>query len=107
MVLQIKMLYKSVMYVTRCPFEQFEENIDNSSDHTVYDCVYSAGGGTAEGQGSGENNVSVTEEPRGRMCPDEGEEHQDRDAGQEREGADCICTQVHNQLMLTVINSRC
>lgn len=54
--------------------------------------VCSAGGGTAKSQGSGENNVSVTEEPRGRMCSDEGEKHQDWDAGQEREGVDCIST---------------
>lgn len=61
----------------------------------------SAGGGTAESQGSGEDGFSVTEESRGRMHTDGGEKHQDRDAGEEREGADCICTQVHNHLLET------
>lgn len=79
----------------------------SSSDHIVYDCVCSAGGGAAESQGAGENNVSVTEEPRGRLCSDEGEKHQDWDAGKEREGVDCICTQVHNQPGCGTMNSCC
>lgn len=61
----------------------------------------SAGGGTAESQGSGEDGFSVTEESRGWMCTDGGEKHQDRHADQEREGVNCICTQVHKDLLET------
>lgn len=62
----------------------------------------SAGGGAAESRGSGEDGFSVTEESTGRMWTDGGEKHQDRDAGEEREGVDSICTQVHNHLVETL-----
>lgn len=74
------------------------------TDHTVCMCVFSAGGGTAENQGSGEDSFSVTEESRGRMCSDGGERHQDRDAGQEREGVDSLCTQVHDHLIPATVS---
>lgn len=52
----------------------------------------SAGGGTAEIEGTRRKSISVTEEHRGRMCIDEGKRHQHEDSGQERKGTDGIGT---------------